>query len=552
MQQIFAKMLVNRKTSFKESHPVADYGPDENLNDNADIDWVNKAFVRRLLRVCALVSILSVSMNTPTTFREIKELMYLTFIFDLIVTFLFSAEMIAKMHIRGIYKGENAYLKDRWCKFDGFMVLCLWVSVVLQVFEMTKLVREEWYLSVLRCPRPLILIRVFRVFLKFQLPKARINSIFKRSGRQVYNVSMFFLFFMSLYGILGVQFFGELKNHCVKENVTNISQLTILDLAIPDAFCSEDPDHGYQCPTGMKCMKLDLSKAKRGFNGFDDFLTSFFTVYEAGSQEGWVFLMYEAMDSLPSELTLIYFISLIFLMAWLVKNIFIAVIIESVAEIRVQFQQMWGPRGSAADSDSSQVISSDGATWKMVLIDENKAKGLAPPFFQKILCSNAFHTLILCLVLASSITGANLSFDYKTKFNNGQQDGFYYAEVVFTLLFDLEAIFKIWCLGLYGYWRRSLHKFELLLAIGTTLHLIPAWYRSQLTYFQVLRVVRLVKASPMLEDFCFKIFGPGKKLGSLIMLTISLLIIASSISLQLFCNIPNFDKFATFPQGIAS
>lgn len=97
-------MLVNRKTSFKESHPVADYGPDENLNDNADIDWVNKAFVRRLLRVCALVSILSVSMNTPHTFRENKELMYLTFIFDLIVTFLFSAEMIAKMHIRGIYK----------------------------------------------------------------------------------------------------------------------------------------------------------------------------------------------------------------------------------------------------------------------------------------------------------------------------------------------------------------------------------------------------------------------------------------------------------------
>jgi len=44
---------------------------------------------------------------------------------------------------------------------------------------MTHLVQEEWFLSVLRCPRPLILIRVFRVFLKFQLPKARINSIFK-------------------------------------------------------------------------------------------------------------------------------------------------------------------------------------------------------------------------------------------------------------------------------------------------------------------------------------------------------------------------------------
>ena len=38
-------MLVNRKTSFRENLPLSDYGPDENLNDNADIDWVNKDWV---------------------------------------------------------------------------------------------------------------------------------------------------------------------------------------------------------------------------------------------------------------------------------------------------------------------------------------------------------------------------------------------------------------------------------------------------------------------------------------------------------------------------
>lgn len=25
------------------------------------------------------------------------------------------------------------YLKDRWCQFDGSMVVCLWVSAILQV-----------------------------------------------------------------------------------------------------------------------------------------------------------------------------------------------------------------------------------------------------------------------------------------------------------------------------------------------------------------------------------------------------------------------------------
>ena len=100
-------MLVNRKTSFRDNLPLSDYGPDENLNDNADIDWVNKEWVRRLLRACALVSLMSVSMNTPKTFQDIPALEYITFSLDLIVTFLFTAEMIAKMHIRGVLKVQK-------------------------------------------------------------------------------------------------------------------------------------------------------------------------------------------------------------------------------------------------------------------------------------------------------------------------------------------------------------------------------------------------------------------------------------------------------------
>lgn len=98
------KMLVNRKTSFRDNLPLSDYGPDENLNDNADIEWINKEWVRWLLTGCALVSLMSVSMNTPKTFQDAPALEYVTFSLDLIVTFLFTAEMIAKMHIRGVWK----------------------------------------------------------------------------------------------------------------------------------------------------------------------------------------------------------------------------------------------------------------------------------------------------------------------------------------------------------------------------------------------------------------------------------------------------------------
>ena len=63
--------------------------------------------------------------------------------------------------------------------------------------------------------------------------------------------------------------------------------------------------------------------------------------------------------------------------------------------------------------------------------------------------------------------------------------------MVLTILFGLEAIFKVWCLGLRGYLRRSLHVFEMVLVVGTSLHIIPVLYRSPFTFFQVSRCSRL-------------------------------------------------------------
>ncbi|KAL1109977.1 hypothetical protein AAG570_014086 [Ranatra chinensis] len=544
-------MMLGRKQSLKGDQIMADYGPEESLNESADIEWVNKRWVRRAMRSCALISLVSVSLNTPKTFEHYPPLQYITFCCDLIITFLFTAEMIAKMHIRGILKGEVPYLKDHWCQFDASMVFFLWVSVILQMFEMLGIVPPFSYLSILRAPRPLIMIRFIRVFLKFSMPKSRINQIFKRSSQQIYNVTLFFLFFMSLYGLLGVQFFGELKNHCVL-NTTDPNHVTINSLAIPDTFCSTDPDSGYQCPQGMKCMKLELDRYIMGFNGFDEFATSIFTVYQAASQEGWVFIMYRAIDSLPGWRAVFYFSTMIFFLAWLVKNVFIAVITETFNEIRVQFQQMWGIRGHMTNKSASQILIGDDKGWKLVTLDENKYSGLAPPICQTILRSATFRLLMMGVILANGIVTATMHFKHDGRPRHVFYEKYYYIEVAFTIFLDLEAMFKIWCLGFRGYFKHSYHKFELLLAIGTTLHLIPTLYLSGLTYFQVLRVVRLIKASPLLEDFVYKIFGPGKKLGSLIIFTMCLLIISSSISMQLFCFLSEFTKFESFPEAFMS
>lgn len=92
------------------------------------------------MRFCALMSLVSVSLNTPKTFERYPFLEYVTFICDILAVTAFTSEMIAKMHIRGIYKGDAAYLKDHWCQFDSSMVFFLWISVVLQALEMGAVV----------------------------------------------------------------------------------------------------------------------------------------------------------------------------------------------------------------------------------------------------------------------------------------------------------------------------------------------------------------------------------------------------------------------------
>lgn len=76
-------------------------------------------------------------------------------------------------------------------------------------------------------------------------------------------------------------------------------------------------------------------------------------------------------------------------------------------------------------------------------------------------------------------------------------------QVGFTVVFLMEVILKVWVYGPRGYIRVSRHKFELILAVFSCFNLICC--RTVFTYAQVMRVTRLIKASPVLEEFCWKV-----------------------------------------------
>jgi len=167
---------------------------------------------------------------------------------------------------------------------------------------------------------------------------------------------------------------------------------------------------------------------------------------------------------------------------------------------------MWGSREARSDIEATKILQkADDSTLKLVNIDENKKKGVAPAICLKIVRSPTFTTIVMIVVLANTIFTATIKHTHNEEIDRRNREIYHKIETLFTLFFDLEALFKIFSLGFKNYIRRSIFKFEFMLAVGTTIHCIPPFYRSSFTYFQVLRVARLLKSSPLLETFLNKV-----------------------------------------------
>ncbi|VDP12012.1 unnamed protein product [Onchocerca flexuosa] len=530
---------------------------DTSANKQHTSEILRSSVFEDILKLACIISMVSVCLNTPHTFSFFPPLYYIVLLSDAFVTVIFLIEAVVKVVNNGLITHEGSYLRDRWCQFDFFLLSLHITSVLLSAYELISVwfPHLEWHYhawyGVIRAPRPFIMIRFVRSIVRFKLPKNRIQQIIKRSSQQIQNVTIFFMFFMAFYAIMGVQLFGRMDYHCVLPG-TNVSNVTIADLAIPDTMCSQEGEGGYECPANMECLKLDMSAHAEGFYGmFNDFGSSLFTVYMAASQEGWVYVLYDCLDTFPSYIAFFYFITLIFLLAWLVKNVFIAVITETFAEIRVQFSEMWQTREITVDDSFAQKLEKTDDGWRLMAVDAEKINPDSTPRpLYWLVRSLMFQICMMVMVVLNAVINASLVHKHDAS-DGPRKLLYYYIEVGFTIIFNLECLLKMVAFGWNGYIR--LHKFEFILCIGSTLNVVKPLYSMNLfTYFQVFRIVRLIRASPMLEDFVYKIFGPGKKLGGLVIFTMVLLIITSAVSLQLFCYVPNLDKFRTFPQAFMS
>ena len=481
-------------------------------------------------------------MNTPQTFDAVPSLNYLTIVIDFITGLVLTFEVILKVSAKGLILSKNSYLRNSGRVFEFVMVICIIVSVILQCLEIKKVlpIKQIDYIliSFMRAPRPLLLLRVMKSVLNISLPK----SVSLRSLKQIWSVLLFSAYFMSLAAVIGVQMFGIMKFHCVKASADPYNT-SYSDFLIPASRCSNNYSYSFKCPEGFVCKALHFEKFRQDRRYFEHILTGLLTVYEASSMEGWSYMMYDAMKTRHFAFAVAYNVALIFFIAWLVKNVFIAIITEAFADLRIQVNRL--NNSSKKKITDQRVLQKIDAQMELVRIEQLFPKNYVSQSLHKFVNMTAFRWFIyICIFTDAVFQACNLNLNLPS------------LNVIFTIIFDIEAVLKVIAMGLPRYFNSLNCRFEGALCVGSTILVAPLvmGYKG-FALVQVMRVFRLVLISNSLTAFLKRILGSGKKLGNLLLFTLAALVMSSGVAMQIFCGIGISDEsinnfqFGDFPNA---
>jgi hypothetical protein len=91
---------------------------------------------------------------------------------------------------------------------------------------------------------------------------------------------------------------------------------------------------------------------------------------------------------------------------------------------------MWGSRGAPTDIEATKILQkADDSTLKLVNIDDNKKKGVAPAICLKIVQSPIFTTIVMIVVLANTIFTATIKHTHHQETDRRNRDLYHKIEV---------------------------------------------------------------------------------------------------------------------------
>eukprot|EP00898_Chlorokybus_atmophyticus_P005123 jgi/Chlat1/5611/Chrsp369S00415 len=481
-------------------------------------------------------------------------------VMDQVFVGLFALEAVLKIVTLGFVMHRDAYLRSPWNGLDFFLVVLGVMTLLIE--KVGDGVTAGGLGSALRALRTLRALRPIRM-----ASRAEGIKTIPGVGNVVLVCSLFYLVF----AILGVNLFMGRFWGC--EDVAGITTGTPGDLlvqndlpgvSITKPWCTSTTS----LPTVWDASGSNITLSTSWSNpidNFDNVFNAMRTLFEVGTLSNWAIVMDSGIDATGEEIQpvrdhhvvmALYFVAFVIVGSFFALNLFVGVTVERFAAMKEK------------QEGRSVFLTTEQRNWvalqKLLVqlkpprrtVDRNKSPVRHAAL--RLVESPPFDRLIALLVLLSIFIMSLHHVDQSPSWDKS----LLYANAIFSYLFVLEALLKLFALSPMGYFQEQWNRFDFVVAAAAcasvTLDLTGAGRKvGILSLLRILRVARIFRLIPRAKGlkalFQTLVFSlPALvNVGSVLLL---FMFIYAVVGMNLFGTLPfgsSLNRHANFETGLA-
>jgi voltage-dependent calcium channel L type alpha-1D len=557
------------------SHTLYLFGPEHPIRQFCAHLISNKKFDQIVL-ILIVISSISLVLDNPLDNPHAIEAKILSW-FDLILTLLFSFEMIIKIIALGFLFGESAYLHSPWNVLDFIVVIISFLSTFSE---------NGTNLSSFRSLRALRALRPLRVINRAPGLKLVVNAMLASIPDVMNVLALCFLFFL-IFSIFCVNYFqgmlrscdGDVFHSSIKLHSqyyhlltypkywselndeekgwfgpeSNVTTLDCTHYSFPlEPCCSSYPSSHHQeqqqqITSRMICECWGGTWQYYTHYQFDNVLEALLSLFQMSTTEGWVTLMYTLTDTtgidmqpiLNSQIQWIYF-SIFFMLigSYLALNIFVGVVIDNFNKMK------------ALVDGNLAFLTIEQQEWihtQEIIKRLRPIKKLSRPIHAPLtalvydICYHPwFEWFIMYTILFNTIIMAMVYFGQHDLYGSFLNK----MNLLFALIFTSETILKL-IIFKFHYFEDHWNKFDFFVVIGTNIGLLYLFFSGSkiglaitiLRTFRITRVIRLMNGTEKINQLLNTLVLTLPGLGNIAALLFLLFFIYGVMGVQLFAKI---------------
>ena len=425
----------------------------------------------------------------------------------IVLTAIFTFEMIVKIVSLTLYTGHTAYIRSVWNRFDGVLTLLSLVDLGLFYNSHTLPSNRTTIvcMQLLRCSRSL---RPLRLIQKSKRMQKTVETLLF-SVRPITNIIFVGSIIVFIYALLGVQLLQGALHYCSIDE--NLDQNLFLNIT-----------------TKKECLEMNATWVNHHYN-FDNFISACLSLFVVITRNGWSDILYSAIDSVGPDMVPIvnyrpvvalYFVSFMLIVGYFVINMFVGVIVEN-------FQLTMSLDTTYVQTEIQQAIMSPVPNGKL------------REFFHKLVCRKYFdHTFaaIICInVMVISIEHYGQS--------NELTNVLMWLDCMFSFMYTFEVFAKIMGTSSKFYFSQYWNRFEFVVSFTSAFSTIISVFSLisvnpvAFSIMRVFRVFKILKQFPGVNSLLHTVQGSAKHAINLGLLVALIFMVYASIGVELFAQL---------------